>query len=358
MQRHPSQSIILFLFIFTLFCQENLLSTAFVVNGKILDAETGEPAGFANVFLAKTTVGTMSDNYGNFSIRANLPPGIYQLVIRHIAYELLVTDLDFYASSIHTLEFKLKPRVIKGRMVEIEAKKPVEWEKNLKKFLKMFIGSGPNAKKTRILNPEVLDFETTPDGVFFAYSERVIKIENAALGFDLDVILKDFRSGSGTIRYIIYPQFKEKSTNILEMRKEWLLKRRKTFEGSFKHFLRSLAANRITDEGFNLMNGYMHDQWNYTQDRHDRYHFTKIITVFEKAENIKITGILKLYHKSNFPSESASFEILEDPAIIDTLGNVLNQYSLLAMGKWAEERVADLLPQDYQMNASSSHQSH
>ncbi len=105
------QSVILLLFIFTLFSQKNLLSTTFVINGKIIDAETEAPVGFANVFLAKTIVGGMSDNYGNFNFRANLPPGIYQLVVRHISYELLVTELDFYAASSHTQEFKLKPRV-------------------------------------------------------------------------------------------------------------------------------------------------------------------------------------------------------------------------------------------------------
>jgi hypothetical protein len=350
MRLHPSQSITLIFCIFTLFLQGNLLSAAYFINGKIINAETGEPVSFANVFLAKTTVGTMSDSYGNFSIRANMPPGIYQLVIRHISYELLVTELDFYSSSIHTLEFKLQPRVIKGRLIEIEAKKPVEWEKNLKKFTRMFTGSTTNARQTRILNPEVLDFETSPNDDFTAHSDSILKIENNALGFDLDVILKDFRSGDGTIRYIIYPQFKAKITLDQKLKNRWLLARRKTFEGSFKHFLRSLAAGRLGKEGFVLVNSMMQDQHNYTQDRYDRYPFTKTITVFEKAENIRITGILQIHHKSNYPGENASFEILKDPAIIDTLGNVLNQYSLLASGKWAEERVADLLPQDYQMN--------
>ncbi len=234
-------------------------------------------------------------------------------------------------------------------MVVVEAKKPVEWEKNLKKFMKMFIGSTENAKKTRILNPEVLDFETNSEGTFLAYSDSIIKIENNALGYDLDIVLEDFQAGGGKIRYIIDPQFIEKSANSPETQNKWKMARQNTFEGSFKHFLRSLAANRLEAEGFSLKSDCMRDQWNYTQEGLNRHYSTKTITIFEKAENIKITGILKFHHKSNFLTETASFEILKDPAIMDTLGNILNQYSILASGKWSEERIADLLPQDYQM---------
>lgn len=348
MRRYHFQFIILFLLIFTLSFQRKLMSTSFIINGKITDAETGEPVRFANVFLAKTTVGGMSDNDGNFNFRANLPPGIYQFVIRHIAYELYVTDLNFFTTVSHSWEIKLKPRVLKGRMVIVEANKPLEWEKNLKKFLKMFIGSTSNAKKTRILNPEVLDFKTTPDGAFLAYSDSIIQIENNSLGFDLDIILKDFRSEKGTIRYIIYPQFKEKNANTPEIKQEWASARHQTYKGSFKHFLRSLGANRLKEEGFNLTHSDQIDPWNYTQQWRNRHPGTKTITIFEKAENINITGTLKVRHKSSYPDITASFVILENPAIIDTLGNILNQYSILATGKWSEERIADLLPQDYQ----------
>jgi len=61
------------------------------IRGKIIDASTGEPLIGANVFITGTTLGTITDFDGNYSL-ANLDPGIVSVTASYISYESYVVD--------------------------------------------------------------------------------------------------------------------------------------------------------------------------------------------------------------------------------------------------------------------------
>ena len=70
-------------FISFLFLQANAQSY-YTVTGKVFSATTGSPLQGASVFAQNTTLGTATDEEGNFSL--NLPNGGYDLVITFTGY--------------------------------------------------------------------------------------------------------------------------------------------------------------------------------------------------------------------------------------------------------------------------------
>lgn len=59
------------------------------IRGKILDASTGEPLIGANLFLTGTTIGTITDFDGNFSL-ADIDPGRVSVTASYVSYETQV----------------------------------------------------------------------------------------------------------------------------------------------------------------------------------------------------------------------------------------------------------------------------
>lgn len=61
------------------------------ISGKVIDSKTREVIPFVNVLVYGTSVGTASDEQGNFKI-TNVPLGYNKLQVSFIGYELLITD--------------------------------------------------------------------------------------------------------------------------------------------------------------------------------------------------------------------------------------------------------------------------
>src|SRR5690606_29928097 len=59
------------------------------ISGKITDKDyNNEPLAFANILIKNTTLGTISDIDGNYSIN-NLNPGVYTIVVSFVGYETI-----------------------------------------------------------------------------------------------------------------------------------------------------------------------------------------------------------------------------------------------------------------------------
>lgn len=68
-----------------LFSSQLILAQTYTVSGKISDVKTKEPISYAQVFLANTSKGTMSDSNGRFSIK-NVSPGQYTINVNIFGY--------------------------------------------------------------------------------------------------------------------------------------------------------------------------------------------------------------------------------------------------------------------------------
>lgn len=88
------------------------------ITGKVIDAETNLDLPGANISIAGTPLGTVSDIDGNFSI-INVPAGAHELVITYIGYENTTQTFDIDANATTQITVHLNPGVIMGDEVLI-----------------------------------------------------------------------------------------------------------------------------------------------------------------------------------------------------------------------------------------------
>lgn len=357
------------------------------VSGEVIDAETGKPLFYVNVFLAYTTGGCATDRDGRFVIE-NIPPGMYTLIAHHIGYEHQTTQIRITESESLVFNFKLKPTVLKGERIQVTAEYPKEWRKKLKKFEKLFLSTTKNASKTKILNPYVLDFPDVKLGAFTAIAQEPLIIENLALGYKLHYLLEFFESTSSVIKFNGYARFEELDPESPKQKARWEKNRRRTYYGSFRHFLTSICENYqltkgsimereynlITDDQYNVikikyenklhlekqgfyilsvgaknvfpknMNGYISPA-SFPNERILKFP-TKLEVIYDRE--LQDYNYLKFSLLTSLPSVQRSWITLEkDSAFIDYHGRYWDTYSLKTSGYWGWERVAEMLPYDY-----------
>ena len=124
-----------------------------LLKGVVVDAEKNSPLPNASVFLNATSIGTSTDEKGNFSL--SIPGGRHDLIVSCIGYETnsqTITTSEL--SDFITIKLKIKSEILKEVIV-----KPYEkdgWEKWGRSFLENFIGASSNALACKIKNPKVI----------------------------------------------------------------------------------------------------------------------------------------------------------------------------------------------------------
>jgi hypothetical protein len=167
------------------------------LSGRVVDAETDTPLPGAHVFINHTLMGTATDERGTFEVE-NISPGSYELITSMLGYETATKHLVVTPEQpLYDSDVRLEPAVLEMAEVEITARRPRRWKRDLKRFEELFVGTGPNSGKTHILNPYVLDFETNGD-VFFARASAPLEVQNLALGYRINFVLTEFRMDLNT----------------------------------------------------------------------------------------------------------------------------------------------------------------
>lgn len=322
------------------------------ISGRITDAETATPLFNANVFLANTTRGAATDKDGYYLIQ-NIPPGAYDLIFSMMGYELEVIPVQFTTTKSLKYNVKLRPRVLEGKPVEVVAPEPKEWKKHLQTFIPAFIGESANAQKCKIINPEVLDFSVNEKmNQFIATTDSIIIVENRSLGYRIHLILDSFRLNNDSLIYGTYPRYEELIPQDKKEERTWAENRKRTYRGSFRHFIASLARSRLDKEGFALFdlsdNHLSNEHLSIVPDTSNAlkwfYLYDPLQVVYRGIEH---AGEGKYFTEwgSRFPS--SYIYLNKGYALIDTLGNVLTKYAFIRSGYWHRERIADMLPFDY-----------
>ncbi len=308
------------------------------IKGKVIDEETKQSLEFVNVFLNNTTIGTITDSNGEFSIN-NIPFGNYNISFSYIGYKVETRNFESYKP--YTLEFQisLKPKPINLEQVNVNAAIPKDWKSNLEVLKRIFIGETENSEHTEILNPEVLNIiKEESTGKLKVYSDSVLKVENKALGYmiyiviDSVVYIPDVR-----IIYKIYPRFEELTPVSDEQYQEWKTNRQNTYLNSPKHFYYSLIHKQLPENYYTLRDSYGNvipqEDLQLTCDEDSTIYKFKYSGKLEVIYNFNKKTILTFF----YPSVS-----------IDKYGNLLSYFYLVEKdGYWGNQRIADILPQDY-----------
>lgn len=339
------------------------------IRGHVSDDSTDSPLHSANVFIAGSMMNTATNTDGTYELH-DVPLGSHVLIISLVGYETISYALHLARQKDRTLDFRLRPRTISVPTTEITGQFNASWKEHLEIFTKEFIGSSANAKKCRIINPEILDFKHDPvSGTLSTLSEQPLIVENRALGYRIMMLLNDFEKSTGLLRYTVQLRFEKLAPPDSSAAAEWKKNRLRAYRGSFRHFLYSVIANRVAENGFvvQLSNG---PNWGETT-KYDvnRYEVVAVTTdsLYRYERYINFPGFIRvLYLNEGEPCEFVTFRQYDGNrftprlehqtswivmqtthATIDLQGNLLLPYSVKVYGYWAFQRIADSLPTDY-----------
>ena len=105
-------SLLLF-FIITVNAQE--VST---ISGFVRDDASGEPLGYANVFIKDTNIGGATNMEGYFVI-TNVPAGAREIAVSIIGFEMITDSIMVFAGENQRLDFRLRSTVLEGEAVDV-----------------------------------------------------------------------------------------------------------------------------------------------------------------------------------------------------------------------------------------------
>jgi hypothetical protein len=314
----------------------------------VSDTHSKESLAHVNIYLSGTTIGAPSELDGSYQI-SKIPPGIYDLVFDHIGYNLKVISVQIIPNKVIEINSKLQKKVFSGEEVIVYESTPKAWKANLEKFQKIFIGSTKNAEKCKIINPEVLNFEYQSEyDLLSARSDSLIIVENLALGYRIKVRLLSFLKKSNNWQYLYYPYFSDISRLDSMKAESWEQARKKSYLGSYSHFINSLVQDKLEQNKFVILSGPL---------KLLKGNFGKVQSFSDLMEpdyseplylRLKFEGYLKVIYEEDFGE--SYLKLMGDHALLDTLGNILDPFSIRKYGKWANMGVADLLPLDYNLN--------
>jgi hypothetical protein len=340
-----------------------LLHAQAAAEGKITEAETGQPLEGAHVYLSGTTIGTAANARGQYRLEA-IPPGGHRLVVSMIGYGRRITDIVIGPDETKEMDFELEPVLyeIPELFVGDFNKK---WKKNLSRFTDHFIGESAWSDSVQILNPKVLRFDKKWWGRMSAKALAPLEIENRALGYRITYFLDEFNQSGTRTRWDGEPLFTEMAPDDSTQAAYWKRNRREAFNGSLRHFLLALLADRVQEEGFMLYNIRRGVHGFSSQNRRrikgkrlikeseesylHRFNFfgqLQIIYTKEEADEAFLRWMRNTQQRAG-GSQTSYLKLNEHPITVDSDGEIIQPYGATQFGYFAFSRLADLTPRGY-----------
>ena len=230
------------------------------IDGRIVDKSTSEPLVGVNVFFSKTTWGATTDDNGFYTL-TNIPAGQYELVVSMIGYEVEREQMFIKSNERFTLNFRLQSRAILMSEINVTVKTDRVWKKSYDRFRRSFLGTSKNGESCLILNEFVLTFDD--NGKYFkAKASQPIRIENPELGYRITYILDDFEIDGTEVRYAGDHYYESMSSKSKRQLKKWEKNRKKAYNGSLRHLLKTLTDRFDLRFTFNEDMIIQNDNWN------------------------------------------------------------------------------------------------
>ena len=372
----------IFLFFLCFLFIQNSFSQQFYIRGRVTDNETQLPLKGASVYINNTTKGSTTNDNGDFEI-GPLQPGRYEVVASFVGYDALLYSAEIRSSNLR-ISFKVEKKEEVLREVLVLSS---ELRKRYLDIFKQFvIGQTIAAERCQIKNIEEVQFASgeTKDEIM-AYTEKALVIESPELGYTIHFDLLTFyynkvTSGAYFYGYTRFVDWgKDEKT-----KKKWIRKRRGAYEGSTVHFFRSLVNKQLAKEGFTVyqllkMQKEKKDSAGITitrqknnqgmqmaskaiEDSMIRIYPDSVYKIYELRVNdgwrvmySKNTDLKTEIMRKNFISGQPStgtvsvLRFREEPVLINARGIILTPIRLFYDGIWGYERLANMLPEDYEV---------
>ena len=239
-----------------LFLTSNLLQSQSIeskqkrVFGKVVDIDNNPLIGAA-IYLNNTSIGTTTDDKGEFELR--LKSRNVEIIVSYLGYETIKYTLDsenIYKKLIFQLIRKvnvLNEVVIKSRREKMSARARAFY---LKRFKNSFLGRSNLASTCKILNEDDIElYYNKKTQTLEVYVSEPIIIKNSGLGYLVNYELIDYKQTPTRISYLGYAKYEDLEGSKRKKRR-WEKQRKKAYNGSSMHFVRSLREGVFSNEGF------------------------------------------------------------------------------------------------------------
>lgn len=360
-------------FIFTLisfFLIQSLAAQTGIVTGRVVDAKTDEPLQFANVFINNTTIGAPTDLKGEFILR-NVPVGDVDVVFSYVGYQSYRHHVIITDKQVQRIIIKLLPDEQELATVEVHGTKDKVWEKQLDRFEDIFIGNTNSSVNCKITNSWVLEFaEDKSSKLLTAKASQPLTIDNLALGYKVTFHLKDFKAGPQSYSILGYFQFQEMPTEDPRQALRWTQNRREVYVKSDRYMFKSILQGNAKDHGFvfytdkpgyesvKVRSAVFYQELDKTVMKYNPDDF---VTPGEREGEfkIKMKGRIEVHYLNEFlvkktykdvPYPVSWIEVKGSYVHINKYGVVLNPNDIFISGAMSSQRVADMLPLNYDVD--------
>jgi hypothetical protein len=322
--------------LFPLFCISQTLT------GRVIDKITQEPIETVAVYFDNTTIGTTTNEKGEFSI-SYTDATQSTLVFSYLGYQMVLIS-DYRTKNNITIE--LIEANVALNPVHIEYDDGLTRNQKLRLFRKEFLGTSKYGKSCKIVNEDdlVLKYDKKNKALYVS-SQVPIKVKNRALKYEvaydiidfevnyryIDIVKKEFIPNSvtylGTSFY--------KNINGSEKRKT-IKTRELVYKGSVQHFMRSLFNRNIREEGYAVFyKRFRVEEWE---------HFTVEDVKDSDFKKVTLSNKVAILYDNKFQS---GLQLEVDDFFVDTYGNYTPIIGVYFSGAMGSQRVGDTLPSDY-----------
>jgi len=303
----------------------------FTISGRVINQDDSRPVPNVNVFLNNSSIGDKTGHSGSFTL-TEVKPGKYELIVSIVGFENYHQTIQIEDKNIALQTIKISPKIILLNEVKIKPVTNANRERYLDWFKEEFLGTSVFALDCKIINPEIIDLdydETTK--ILTASSTDFIEIENQALGYRIKYLLTAFSLNNGPAAK--YHLNYEGSALLDEMKgtpsqeKRWKNHRLEVYEGSVMHFLRSALNNRIDQEGFRALRLRVYAN----PARPDDSLINAKINYYKKSDAANHRDSLSYWNKKAKLPKMLEW-LNRSPLKKDSIIRPTNQYGLFAFG--------------------------
>ena len=354
--------------------------TGFMITGRAREFETGEEIPGVNVFLNGTSIGAVTNANGFYKFE-NVPFGSYELVFSHVSYRKSIFEVNVGGTGSIVVNGDMKFRTEELSEIEVSSSRLVaseNWEKTYAIFTKEFFGESFNARRCAILNPEVLQFYTSDGGkVLYAEASSPLRIRNEALGYMIIYELEYFENFEERLLYYGKVRFEQLPVTNQKQRKLWRKNRKSSYQGSLRHFLKSMVQGNLRRQGFRVYRSetviglsekdtervnteevlsrrspvewqlefpnYLYIE--YLKEKESDQYLFQMAKDLEEKVLLSTDNILFLTRKPDI--QRSLVKLKESYVNIDANGHIKQPLRVTTIGYWSWERFADVLPIDY-----------
>ncbi|MBD2699133.1 carboxypeptidase-like regulatory domain-containing protein [Spirosoma sp. BT702] len=216
------------------------------LTGHVVDATTGKPMPFANVYVNGTTRGAIADENGFYTL-AGIPLGTVEIAASFVGYQPTKNTYRFDNATPQKANFRLKPSEQTLNAVTVRGN-PKRWERHLRQFKKQLFGE-PFGGQCLLVNSEVLNFKEDREHLYATATEPLI-IENQAIGYRLIYDLQHFDATGEGVFYAGNARFEELKPENERQANRFRRNQLTAYKGSIRHLMASLTDNSFEQAGF------------------------------------------------------------------------------------------------------------